>query len=240
MYEVMVEGEDSLGALSEISRVVSEARANFMFAHGQMDAARKKFSYAYFCEFAGATVTPDELSTRLRGLSFVTDVRLASMKGMMFEKFMFPLRSASDRILHLRADAFVEMENRLVEIFGAAGETMSYEQGKAYAQSVMKGLEDYRQEIGAAWDICNIQDLFRAEGWGVAEVTEVPDGYEVSVKSAPSHARAGAAKGPGKFVVGLLVGMLRMHSKGHLAAGQPAYDAMTDEYRFSIKKVKRA
>ena len=241
MYEVMVEGEDSMGALNEISHVISEAGANFIFAHRQMDASRKKLAYAYFCEFAGATVAPDELAARLRRLSFVTDVRLESMKGMMFEKFMSPQSSAStDRILHLRADAFVEMEERLVEIFGMAGETMSFEQGKAYAESTMKALEQYRHSTGAEWDICNIEDLFRAEGWGVATVKESPEGYDVKVKSAPASHRTGPAKGPGKFVVGLLVGMLAAHSKGHLAAGPVEYDPKEDECRFSIKKARHS
>ncbi len=239
VYELVVTGADSVGVLHKISGVVSDAGVNFVLTHGQMDEGGKEFVHAYYCEFAGAKVTPEELEKRLRKLPFVAEVRLTSMKGMMFEKFMFPVASVlADRMLTLGAGAFVEMEERLVEIFGTAGETMSYEQGKAYAESTMKALEQYRRSVGAEWDISNIEDLFRAEGWGVATVKESPEGYDVKVKSAPASPRTGSAKGPGKFVVGLLVGMLAAHSKGHLAAGPVEYDPKEDECRFSIKKAR--
>ncbi len=240
VYEMVVTGADSVGVLHEISGVVSDAGVNFVLAHGQMDEGGRGFVHAYYCEFAGARVSPEELAERLRKLPFVAEVRMASMEGMMFEKFMFPMTSVSaDRRLTLGAVAFAEMEDRLVEIFGTAGETMSYEQGKAYAESTVKALEQHRRSTGAEWDIYNIEDLFRAEGWGVATVKESPEGYDVRVKSAPAAPRAGSAKRPGKFVVGLLVGMLGAHSKGHLAAGPVEYDAKEDECRFSIKKAKR-
>ncbi len=239
VYEVLVTGVDAVGVLHKISGVISDAGVNFVFAHGQVDEARKNFTHAYFCELAGAKVAPEELAKRLRTLPFVSEVRLGPMKGMMFEKFMFPVASIfADRMLNLGAGAFVEMEERLVEIFGTAGETMSYEQGKAYAESTIKALEQYRQRVGAEWDIDNIQDLFRAEGWGVATVKQSPDGYDVRVKPASVSARADGGSGPGRFVVGLLVGMLLVHSKGHLAAGPLNHDAEADEYYFSIKKVK--
>lgn len=240
VYEMVVSGVDSVGVLSKISGVVTEAGVNFVSAHGQVDEEKKRFVHAYFCEFAGGRTTPDKLVTLLKKLPFVSEVRLEPMRGVMFEKFMFPLSSMfAGRVLNLGARAFVEMEDRLVEIFGTAGETMAYEQGKAYAESTMEDLDGYRRQVGAEWDLPNIQGLFRAEGWGVAEVREAAEGYEVTVKSAPVSGREGAAGGPGKFVVGLLVGMLRAHSKGHLAAGPVGYDAEADAYTFSIRKVKR-
>lgn len=239
IVELLVVGKDSVGALNKITSVMSDGKVNILSAHGQMDESREGFVHAFFCEFSEAKLTPDELVGRLRKLSFVTEVRLEPMKGLMFERFMFPVSSMSaGRVLSLGARAFVEMEDRLVEIFGTAGETMSYEQGKAYAESTMKALEKYRGSVGAEWDLRNIQDLFRAEGWGVAVVKEGPEGYEVSVKSPPSGGRADAPKGPGKFVVGMLVGMLGAHSRGHLAAGPVEYDAETDQHHFSVRKVK--
>lgn len=239
VYEVLVTGTDSVEVLHKISGVISDAGVNFVFAHGQVDETGKSFTHAFFCDMASVKVAPEELAKRLRTLPFVADVRLGPMKGMMFEKFMFPVSSIfADRVLNLRAGAFVAMQERLVEIFGTAGETMSYEQGKAYAQSTVEALEQYRQRVGAEWDIDNIQDMFRAEGWGVVTVTQSPDGYDVRVKSTPVTARGEGGSGPGRFVVGLLVGMLGVHSKGHLAAGPLNHDAEADEYYFSVKKVK--
>ncbi len=239
VYELLVSGKDSVGVLNKITSVISDCKVNFVSTHGQADESGETFINAFFCDFAGAKATTEELVGRLRKLPFVTEVLLEPMKGLMFERFMFPMSLMyADRALTLGARAFVEMEQRLVEIFGTAGETMSYEQGKAYAESTMESLDKYREKVGAKWDLPNIEGLFRAEGWGIATINEVPEGYEVSVKSPPTIGRAGAPEGPGKFVVGMIVGMLRAHSGGHLAAGPVERDPAAEECRFSVKKVK--
>ena len=237
VYELFVRGADVIGAVNKITGVLSDGGVNFTSSHGQMDEDGKTFANAFFCTMGGAKLSPEDLKRRVEKLPFVTEVRLEPMKGGMYEKFMFPLKAMfAGRVLSVGASAFADMEERLTEIFGSAGGTMAYEQGKAYAESTIADLGSYMEKVGARWDLGNIQDLFRAQGWGVVGITETATGYEVSVKHPPVGKKE---EGPGRFVVGMIIGMLEHYGQGHMAAEPVRKDAGTETFTFTVRKARR-
>jgi predicted amino acid-binding ACT domain protein len=237
IYEVLVAGEDSVGVLNKVTAVLSQNNVNFVSAHGQVDESGKTFVNAFFCEMAKAKVTPEELRKRLAALPFVKEVRVASLKGAMYESFMFPLSAVfAGRALMLGANAFSAIEERLVEIFGTAGEVMAYEQGMAYSVSTLSEMEGYREKVGAEWDLDNIVALLRAQGWAIAEIAEVPEGYEVKLTSLPGENRR--AGGLSRFLTGMVVGMLEHLSGQRLAADPTTYEPSTKTHAFLVRKPK--
>ena len=242
VYELLVLGEDSIGVLNKITSVLSQSNVNFVSAHGQVDESGKRFTNAFFCEMAKAKVSPEELEKKLSALPFVREVKMTSMKGLMHERFMFPMSTAfAGRVLVVGATAFSQIEGRLVEIFGSAGEVMAYEQGRAYATSTLNDMDEYRKRVGAAWNIPNIELWIRAQGWAVAEIIESADEYEVRLTALPSPREQGTSGGMSRFLTGMIVGMLEYLAGQRLAADPTAYDAVTDSCSFKVRKpAKRA
>ena len=237
VYELFVRGTDVIGAVNKITGILSDKGVNFASLHGQLDEDGKTFVNVFFCAMGGAKLSPEDLKKKVEKLPFVTEVRLEPMKGGMYEKFMFPLKAMfAGRVLTVGASAFADMEDRLTEIFGSAGGTMAYEQGKAYAESTIADLRKYMERVDARWDLANIQDLFRAEGWGVVRITETGTGYEVSVKRPPVGKKE---EGPGRFVVGMIVGMLEHYGKGHMAAEPVRSDSAGEKFVFTVRKARR-
>ena len=235
IYELLVTGVDSIGVLNKITAILAKGNVNFVSSHGQMDEAGKLFTNAFFCEMAKAKVTPDELKKELEALPFVKDVRLESMKGRMHEANMFPLSTFfAGRVLVLGAAAFSQIEARLVEIFGSAGEVMAYEQGRAYSLATLADMEGYRKKVGATWDVGNIADWVRAQGWAAAEITETAEGYHVKLSSVPTHKGDEESGGVSRFLTGMMVGMLETPAGQRLAAGPTVYDQATKSYSFKV------
>lgn len=239
IYEVLVLGEDSVGTLNRITTVLAEGNVNFVSAHGQVDETGRTFVNAFFCELSKAKVGARELERKLSALPFVKEVRMAPMKGLMHEGFMFPMSTIfAGRALVVGASAFSQIEGRLVEIFGSAGEVMAYEQGRAYATSTLGDMEEYRKRVGAAWDIQNIERWIAAQGWAVARVAENRDGFEVRLASIPAKGEKDR-NGLSRFLVGMTVGMLEQAGGQRLTAEPSAYDPATDTYSFKVRKQKR-
>ena len=237
MYEVVVLGDDSVGVLNKITAVLSQNNVNFVSSHGQMDEAQKTFVNAFFCEMAKAKVTPEALQEKLEALPFVKGVNMTPMKGLMHEKFMFPMATVfAGRVLVVGATAFSQVEARLVEIFGSAGEVMAYEQGRAYSVATLDDMEEYRKRVGATWDLGNIADWVRAQGWAVASISESPEGYDVKLTSIPAPAGERGNSGLSRFLTGMIVGMLERVAGQRLAADPTVYDPAADACSFKVRK----
>ncbi|MDE1858226.1 MAG: hypothetical protein KGI26_04055 [Thaumarchaeota archaeon] len=237
IFEVLVSGDDSVGVLSKIASVLSQNGVNFLSSHGQVDESKKHFVNAFICEMGKAKVTPAELKKKLSELPFVKDVRVAPMNGMMHERFMFPMSAVhSGRVLVVGANAFSQVEGRLVEIFGSAGEVMAYEQGRAYSMATLEEMDGYRKRVGASWDLANITDWIRAQGWARAEITEVPEGYEVKLTSLPAPKTESVSGGLSRFLTGMIVGMLEALAGQRLAADATIYEQASDTHSFKVRK----
>ncbi|MDG7010817.1 MAG: hypothetical protein JRN57_01730 [Nitrososphaerota archaeon] len=237
VYEVLVVGEDAVGVLNKVTEVFSQSGVNFISSHGQVDEAAKLFANAFFCDLSKAKMGPDELRRKLASLPFVRDVKVAPMHGAMHEEFMFPMSTVFDgRVLMVGASAFGQVEGRLVEIFGSAGEVMAYEQGRAYSVATLADMEDYRKKVGATWDLGNIMSWIRAQGWAVAEITETPELYGVKLSSIPTLKGERVSAGLGRFLTGMMVGMLEYHAGQRLAADPTDYDPASNSYSFKVRK----
>lgn len=236
VYELLVTGDDQIGVLNKITAILSKENVNFVSNHGQVDEAGTTFVNAFFCDMTHAKVSMDALKKELMSLPFVAEARSVPMKGLMFEGFMFPLKSLfASRVINVDAAGFAEMEDRLVDIFGTAGETMAFEQGKAYAESTVGDIDKYRVMAGAEWDLANVQDLFRAQGWGVVSIKKSRSEFAVRVKDPPLR-RKGDGKHLGKFLVGMVVGMLERLSEKSLAPSPPAYDPKAESFEFVVSE----
>lgn len=237
IFEVLVSGADAVGVLNKITSVLSQGGVNFVSSHGQVDESKKHFVSAFYCEMGKAKVTPEALKKKLSELPFVKEVRVAPMKGMMHERFMFPLSTVhAGRVLVVGASAFSQVEGRLVEIFGSAGEVMAYEQGRAYSMATLAEMEEYRKKVGATWDLANITDWIRAQGWAGAEIAEVAEGYEVKLTSLPAPKAEGVGGGLSRFLTGMIVGMLEGLAGQRLAADATVYEKASDAYSFRVRK----
>lgn len=237
VYEVLVTGVDSVGVLNKLTGVLSESQVNFISTHGQVDEAGKTFINVFFCEMGRAKASPDELRKRLTALPFVREVRIASIKGVLHERFMFPNSMLSaGRALIVGSSAFKEMEDRLVEMFGSAGQVMTFEQGRAYASSTLRDLEKYRERVKAEWDIENIQGLIREQGWGVVTIRERNRTYEVTVESPPANGDGEASATPDRFLVGMIVGLLERHSGVTLQAEPVTPGPKPDAFVFKARQ----
>ena len=241
VYEVLVAGEDALGVLNKLTGVLSQNEINFSSSHGQVDEAGKTFVNVFFCNMAKAKLTPDELQMKLENLPFVKQVRIAPMKGLMYEEHMFPVSTMfAGRALVVGAAAFSQIEGRLVEIFGSAGEVMAYEQGRAYALATLADMEQYRMKVGAVWDLENIAAWVRAQGWASVRIREVPAGYMVNVYSVPAPMGQREMGGLSWFLTGMIVGMLEYLAGQRLAAEPTLYDPESDTHSFGVRKQAKA
>lgn len=234
VHELVVSGTDAVGVLNKITGILSKNNVNFVSNHGQVNEAGTAFTNAFFCDMSRAKVDMERLKRELMSLHFVKDVRSTPMKGMMFESYMFPMSSIfAGRVITVDAAAFADMEDRLKEMFGSAGEAMAYEQGKAYAEATVRDLRKYAELAGAKWDLANVQAFFRAEGWGVVTISETESGFGVRVKDAPQPRNA-VKKSLGGFNVGMVVGMLEELRGEPLKAGDIAADGEGDDFLFTV------
>ena len=235
IFEVLVTGKDAIGTLNGITEVLKKRNVNFVAAHGHTDESGTKFVNAFFCEMAGATCTPDELQKELEAFPFVDSVMVSQMGRAMFEKFMFPLAMLhAGRALLVDASAFAMVEGRLAQMFGTAGNTMAFEQGKAYAKQLVADSDAYRAKVGSGWDVENIEGCLRAQGWGLVSVEEKADGYEVSVKS-PAVLQAGVHGDElGRFFIGIVVGLLEVRARAQLRVDAVRFDPETAAYTFAV------
>ena len=241
VYEVLVSGDDSVGIMNKTTAVLAQENVNIVSTHGQVDEAGKSFVNVFFCEMGKAKVGADALKKKLEALPFVREVRVEQLKGLMHERFMFPFSGIyAGRVLIVGANAFMEIEGRLVEIFGSAGEVMAYEQGRAYAISTLADLDAYRKKVGAAWDLENISSWIRAQGWARAEIAEVPEGYLVKLTSLPRSGEEGRNGGLSRFLTGMTVGMLELHAGQRLGADPTVYEAEADRFTFKVRKQSKS
>ena len=132
------------------------------------------------------------------------------------------------------ASAFAMVEGRLAQMFGTAGNTMAFEQGKAYAKQLVADSDAYRAKVGSGWDVENIEGCLRAQGWGLVSVEEKADGYEVSVKS-PAVLQAGDHGDElGRFFIGIVVGLLEVRARAQLRVDAVRFDPETAAYTFAV------
>ncbi len=186
IFEFLVEAKDQPGVFERIVKVFAAHDVDVRSVSGAPEEGKQKFVTNLFVDFSAANCTAGDLLEELKRLPFVRKAYYADLKGRMFDRFLFPLQMLGGRrVLLMRVEPLVQIENRLVERFGSAGRTIMYEEGRSYAEVAFLQYREALPRASAEALLENIKDGLRVTGWGIFDFKRVPEGFEVTIVDPP-------------------------------------------------------
>ena len=171
LVEVVIQVKNTMEAMAECSRAVSEMGVNmltgFQTAPGTSPVAR----WSFFADITDSKVGLSEFGDSLRRLDSIKSVDVvASDGGLMVDRQHFPVQWAGRRALILRAEAMNEMLYRLWSVFGSGAGTIIDQMAEAMGRhSAKEVVEDFGPEF-AIGHVDELLGSYTALGYGEASI----------------------------------------------------------------------
>lgn len=186
VFEFLIEGRDEIGAFARVAGIFTGHRIDIRsISAGPVKNAKVNyavFEANIFCDVSKADCSIIQVTDELTKLPFITTVLSADMKNRLFDRFLFPtVLGDTIRVVLFRVTPLLQIERRMIERMGSAGEAIMFEEGKAYSNEAIKLYKEALPNAGPELLLENIKDGLRATGWGVFDIRRVPQGFEVSV-----------------------------------------------------------
>jgi len=235
IYEFLVVWNHEHPSLLKILDVFARHKAKVILAHSQVDEGDIVVG-TFFCGMAQADQSADYIRKEIKALGFVRNVEVASTDHSLFDKFLFPVTVwRRHRVLVMRLDPLLNIENRLDQELGSAGSAIMFREGEAYA---VETLGQYRQMLGSVSQeslLENVRDGLRATGWGIFDFKTTKDGYEVAVQDAP------VIKGmpqPSRFLCGIIAGIVESIYAVRVKVDQSTVDSKSGRVFVKLSKTQ--
>jgi len=235
IYEFLVVWNHEHPSLPKILDVFARHKAKVILAHSQVGEGDIVVG-TFFCGLAQADRDAEHIRKEIEGLSFVQTVEVASAEHSLFDKFLFPVTVwGRHRVLVMRLDPLLNIENRLNQELGSAGSAIIFREGEDYA---VETLNQYRQVLGSVSQeslLDNVKDGLRATGWGIFDFKTTKDGYEVAVQEAP------LIKGmpePSRFLCGIIAGIVESVYAVKVKVDQSRVDSKSGSVFVRLSKIQ--
>ncbi|MDA4116553.1 MAG: hypothetical protein OK442_08370 [Thaumarchaeota archaeon] len=204
VHEFLVVWNHELGSLAKVLQVFSTHKAKVIVAHSQLEEGMVVGTF--YCDTTKADETVEGMQKEIKELTFVRSVDAASAESSLFDKFLFPVTVwGRERVIIMRLSPLLNIERRLVEELGSAGSAIMFREGEGYAAETIVQYRTALGEVATGVLLGNVVDGLRATGWGLFEFKETKDGYEVTVRDAPTLA---TTTEPSRFLCGIVAGIL--------------------------------
>ena len=221
VYELIALGRDEVGTLSKLNGILNAHNLRTSTAGGYAIPEPGKFVWSGFADYSESGFNVEETLQEIRRLSFVTHAEASKITDVVFDRFLFPVTIlGKQRVIVVRAEPFVGVEQRLIAAFGSGGASILFDEGRNYA---IESFAQYEKMLpGATPDVLlrNAIAGLRATGWGLFEVDVsrlVLEGFaRVSIRQPPFSTVPGLKES--FFLNGLACGALEaiFHAKSRV------------------------
>ncbi|MHB1908454.1 MAG: hypothetical protein ACYCQJ_06235 [Nitrososphaerales archaeon] len=186
IFEFFIQAHDEVGVFASIISVFARHNANIRSASAGINKYGNKLPLAFeiniFCNLTKCDTTVEQLRNELTRLPSISKVLVANLKNKLFDQFSFPtVLNGTTRMVLFRATPLVQIEKKLVERLGSAGEAIMFDEGRAYSDEAIKLFRESLPKASPDELLENIKDGFRATGWGIFNFKKIPNGFEVTV-----------------------------------------------------------
>jgi len=209
-YEVLISIRNVVGALSAVTKKISEAEINILA--GMHKRIGDKGVWISFLEVP-ESVSIEKMLEELSSMEVIQELRHHQMSRIeKFDEFLFPIYLFDTRMIILTDFMFNSLKKALIDVFKSGGETILYKQGETMGNGIIKAFEEiFKENVTAIEDIMHaIEDGFRSFGWGIIKFQELnPQAKTGSIIIWESMEYTESSKIKCHFLRGLITGMLR-------------------------------
>ena len=141
-HELLVAGEDEVGALAKLANVLALNGVNLAPSGGYYSVSPGAFVWTTFANFTRTWSTLEHVIKDLKRLEFVRRVEAVSMTGL---RWTIPLpRDVTEKVkgLIMSLEPLLGVERRLLETFGSAGASLMFEMGRQYTIESLRQLRE--------------------------------------------------------------------------------------------------
>ena len=235
VFELLIVSRDEIGATSKITGEIARHNIDILSINGGNDATIGRFVLTIFCDFAKADCKVEQAVKELREFPFITKAEYVNAKARLFDSFHFPIRIMDKhRAILMRAEPLLEVEKRLGEVLGSAGDMVMFEEGKTYASKTWIHLKDALPKASHEELLRNVVDGLRATGWGLFEFHREQDTFHVSIRNPPKLGASEAEQS--LFVRGVAVGAVESLYGLRLKLTNTNYDNKNDTIKLILEK----
>lgn len=242
VYEFIAMGRDEVGTLSKLNGVLNAHNLKIYSGGGYNLPEPGFFIWSGFADYSESKFKVDDTLKEIRRLGFVTHAEATRITDVVFDRYLFPVTMlGKQRIIMVRAEPFVRVEQRLMAAFGTGGAAILFDEGRNYS------LEAFAQYLamlpGASPELLlrNAIAGLRATGWGIFEVDVskllTQGTAKVAVREPPFSAIPGLRES--FFINGLACGALEAIFGAKAGVESSSYDEKTRTLRLSLKTLGR-
>jgi hypothetical protein len=169
-HELLVAGEDEVGALAKLANVLALNGVNLAPSGGYYSVSPGAFVWTTFANFTRTRSTLEHVIKDLKRLEFVRRVEAVSMTGVAVDQFLFPVMITEKvRGLIMSLEPLLGVERRLLETFGSAGASLMFEMGRQYTIESLRQLREVLPGSAPEEFLALVVSWLRTTGWGIFE-----------------------------------------------------------------------
>ena len=239
VYELFVLGRSRVGALKDISSLIALHKIDITSNGRYQVYPSGEFVLTAFLDFKETRATPDMLVSEIRALPFIKRAEIARPHHSIFERYLFPVTIMDKhRVIVFRIEPLLQIEKRLEEFLGSAGETIMFEMGRSYGLAIV---EAYRKDMPLLEGESLIRRIAagaRVTGWGLFEFASFEnDKIDVTIFEPPTAVNPKVGKS--WFTYGLVAGLIEGAYGLKVGVMADSYDAESRTLRLKLSRIAR-
>jgi len=174
LYQIDVALRDSPGALSQVAKVLADARINIKTgAIFHPNEFSEEGFLTCFIDVNKATGSIEEVEENLRKLNVVQNVKFIQPRPAPFDSFHFPVLHGNSRATIMPLEVFGALWKGLEHILKPSGlSVVLYSAGKCVGEETIKQLIDMYNLEGREILLALLQ-ANQATGWGIGEIADL-------------------------------------------------------------------
>lgn len=240
VYEFMAIGRDEPGTLSKLNGVLNAHRVKVVSAGGYSVPEPGSFVWSGFADYSVSQFKVEQTLEEIRKLDFVFQCQAIQITDVLFDKFLFPVTIlGKSRVIIVRAEPFIGVEQRLIKAFGSAGATIMFDEGRQYCLEVFP--QYLKMLPGATPEVIlkNAVAGLRTTGWGIFEFDVsrllVHGQATVAIREPPFSGIAGVKES--YFTNGLACGAIETIFNAKVRVETSRYDEKTRTLYLTLKSI---
>jgi hypothetical protein len=238
IFEFVVCADDRIGITGTICQAFTNRGIRILQIYASYEKDAESFVHSFFCDFSNTETPADHVSDLIGMLPGILKVDTFSCKDRLFDQLFFPLMiMQKHRVVVLRIEPLLRVEERLAKRFGSGSAAILYEEGKTYS---IETIEHYKESLPISQELLmkNVVDGLRATGWGLftfSNVSSEHQAYEVKITHPPINLEDSYLVS--RFVVGIAAGVLESVYSTQLRVTQSNYIEKIDTLECKFEKV---
>ena len=224
VFEFLVVVKKASASLESLLHTFSEHRASVEAIETNPDTKVEDLIVTIFSDFSNSDLRPEEMLKEIQSSPFVIKAYFEDMNKKMFENYLFPIKIMDGfRVLILRAEPLLSIEQELKRKMGSAGASLMFDEGKTYGKRTAEQFwqvlppETPMEELLAL-----IVDGLRATGWGLCRFAKVGEDWDVLVTEPPTLPNGDYQES--RFFLGMLAASVESVTGLQLSVARSEYD----------------